>query len=100
MLLLTEFHTRFSICFVAARPPPGLPAALFFFLCWEQNMGSQIGGKGPHEDVWLLDCRYRTAVVHQKESWTAVTTKLREVFTKVCFCVCVCRTPVLCRTPV
>lgn len=48
-----------------------------------QHLGSQIGGKAPHEDVWYLDTRYRTAVVHQKEAWAAVTNKLREVFTNV-----------------
>lgn len=33
--------------------------------------------------MWFLDCNYRTAVVHQKEAWNAVTVKLREVFGKV-----------------
>ncbi|CAM9173031.1 unnamed protein product [Sphacelaria rigidula] len=49
----------------------------------KENLGSQIGGKDSHEDVWILDCSYRTAVVHQKEAWEAVTAKLREIFSKI-----------------
>ncbi|CAN0341763.1 unnamed protein product, partial [Hapterophycus canaliculatus] len=50
------------------------------FLHLKERLGDQLGGKTLHEDVWLLDCAYRTAAVHQKEAWDAVTAKLKEVF--------------------
>eukprot|EP00903_Cladosiphon_okamuranus_P014150 g13150.t1 len=53
------------------------------FIHLKETLGDQLGGKALHEDVWFLDCNYRTAVVHQKEAWNAVTVKLREVFGKM-----------------
>ncbi|CAM9738969.1 unnamed protein product [Pylaiella littoralis] len=53
------------------------------FLHLKETLGDQLGGKNLHEDVWFLDCAYRTAVVHQKEAWNAVTARLREVFNKM-----------------
>lgn len=46
-------------------------------------LNHQMVGKPDCEDIWFQDCRYRSAVVHQKEAWKAITGKLREVFTKV-----------------
>ncbi|CAM9628592.1 unnamed protein product, partial [Scytosiphon promiscuus] len=53
------------------------------FLHLKETLGDQLGGKTIHDDVWLLDCAYRTAAVHQKEAWEAVTAKLKEVFMKM-----------------
>eukprot|EP00752_Nemacystus_decipiens_P005827 g5267.t1 len=53
------------------------------FIHLKETLGDQLGGKSLHEDVWFLDTNYRTAVVHQKEAWNAVTVKLREVFNKM-----------------
>lgn len=53
-------------------PPPRL-----------QMLGNQLGGQTLQEDVWFLNTRYHTAVVHQKEAWLAVNKKLSEVFQKV-----------------
>lgn len=90
VLLWPEFFPPVVHIVSSPLPPPPphpllpLSAVVCCRFAGKQNIGNQIGGKGSHDDVWLLDCRYRTAVVHQKESWTAVTAKLREVFAKVC----------------
>lgn len=48
-----------------------------------QTIGVQVGGKPQREDVWFLDTRYRTAVLHQKEAWEVVTAKMRNIFSQV-----------------
>ena len=73
----------FHIC--ACEPDPS-PIALFSILCplpCRQVVGGQLGGHKLSDDVWFLNTRYHTAVVHQKEAWFEVEAKLRDVFIKV-----------------
>ncbi|CAM9765834.1 unnamed protein product [Ascophyllum nodosum] len=53
------------------------------FNYFKNVVGSQLGGHTVSEDVWFLNTRYHTAVVHQKEAWGEVNAKLREVFNKL-----------------
>ncbi|CAM9575869.1 unnamed protein product [Ascophyllum nodosum] len=53
------------------------------FVKLREVVGGQLGGHKLSDDVWFLNTRYHTAVVHQKEAWFEVEAKLRDVFIKL-----------------